>query len=124
QRTVNVALDWTRRPGDLTKGEIIRTVVAELNEQSDKWIDGAASKGVNEAFADGRAAGYEAYSDEIGEVQYSALLDMNTCGNCAAADGATGKTPADIPAVPLPDCDGGDKCRCVHVFVFADEVRQ
>jgi hypothetical protein len=122
-RAANVALDWMRRPGDLTKGEIIRTVEAELDEQSDKWIDGAASKGANEAFADGRAAGYEEFSDEIGAVQYSALLDWNTCGNCEAADGAEGITPDDIPAVPNPDCDGGDKCRCVHVFIFADEER-
>jgi phage gp29-like protein len=124
QRAANVALDWIRRPNDLTKGEIIRTVEDELDEQSDKWMDGAASKGVNEAFADGRAAGYEEHAEEIGEVQYSALLDFNTCTACAAADGAVGKTPADIPAVPNPDCEGGDKCRCVHVFVFADEVRR
>jgi hypothetical protein len=123
-RAANVALDWMRRPGDLTKGEIIRTVEEELDGQSDAWIDGAASKGANEAFADGRAAGYEEYSDEIGAVQYSALLDFNTCGNCQAADGAEGPTPDAIPDVPNPDCDGGDKCRCVHVYIFADEVRQ
>ncbi len=122
QRATNVALEWMRRPGDATKGEIIRSIEDELDAQSDKWIDGAASKGVNEAFADGRAAGYEAYRDLISEVQYSALLDINCCENCAAADGATGATPDDIPDVPNPDCDGGEKCRCVHVFVFADEV--
>jgi phage gp29-like protein len=123
-RAANIALDWMRRPGDLTKGEIIRKVEEELDGQSDKWIDGAASKGANEAFADGRAAGYEEYSDEIGAVLYSALLDWNTCGNCEAADGAEGPTPDAIPDVPNPDCDGGDKCRCVHVYIFADEVRQ
>ncbi len=122
-RAANVALDWMRRPGDLSKGEIIRKVEEELDAQSDKWIDGAAAKGANEAFADGRAAGYEAYSDEIGAVQYSALLDWNTCENCSAADGAEGPTPEDIPGVPNPDCDGGDKCRCVHVYIFADESR-
>lgn len=124
QRAVNVALDWMRRPGDLSKGEIIRKIETDLDEQSDKWIDGAAAKGANEAFADGRAAGYEAYRDEIGQVIYSALLDINCCGNCAAADDASGATPDEIPDVPNPDCDGGDKCRCVHVFVFSDEVRQ
>jgi phage gp29-like protein len=123
-RAANVALDWMRRPGDLTKGEIIRKVEEELDGQSDKWIDGAASKGANEAFADGRAAGYEEYSYEIGAVQYSALLDFNTCGNCEAADGAEGATPDDVPDVPNPDCDGGDKCRCVHVYIFSDEVRK
>lgn len=122
QRAVNAALDWMRRPGDLNKGEIIRKIEDELDEQSDRWIDGASSKGTNEAFADGRSAAYQEHRDEIREVYYSALLDMNTCEICAAADGQSGRTPDDIPAVPNPDCLGGDKCRCVHVFVFGDEM--
>jgi phage gp29-like protein len=123
-RAANVALDWRRRPGDLTTGEIIRKVDEELDGQSDKWIDGVASKGTNEAFADGRADGYEQHAEEIASVIYSALLDVNTCENCAAADGEEGATPDDITDAPNPDCDGGDKCRCVHVYVFGDEVRQ
>lgn len=123
QRAVNVALDWLRRPGDLTKGEIIRRVEEELGAQSDKWMDGAAAKGANEAFADGRAAGYELYRDEVREVQVSALLDQNTCENCSAADGQVGATPDEITPVPNPDCDGGDMCRCVHVFVFREETQ-
>ena len=56
-------------------------------------------------------------------MQYSALLDSNTCDNCGDADGEEGDTPDDITDVPNPDCDGGDKCRCVHVYVFDDEVK-
>ena len=63
-------------------------VEEELDGQTDKWIDGTASKGANEAFAEGRADGYEEHKDEISSVIYSALLDLNTCENCAAADGA------------------------------------
>jgi hypothetical protein len=120
-RAANVALDYRRRPGALTPGEIIRQTEDDLDSQSDKWIDGAASKGANEAFADGRADGYGEHADEIKEVIYSALLDINTCEECAGADGESGETPDDIPDVPNPDCEGGDKCRCVHVYVFADE---
>ena len=123
-RAANVALDWMRRPGDATKGETILAIEGELDGQSDKWMDGVASKGTNEAFAEGRADGYEEHKDEIQSVIYSALLDMNTCEQCAAADGEEGATPGDIADVPNPDCDGGDKCRCVHVYVFSDEVRQ
>ena len=122
-RAANVALDWRRRPGNLSPGEVIRKIEDDLDHQSDKWIDGVASKPINESFADGRTDGYEEHKDEISEVQYSALLDINTCENCAAADEATGATPDDIPDVPNPDCDGADKCRCVHVYVFSDEVR-
>jgi hypothetical protein len=102
-------------------GELIRTIEGELDGQSDKWVDGIASKGANEAFADGRSDGYEEHADEIGSVIYSALLDINTCPACADADGAEGATPEDIPGAPNPDCDGGDRCRCVHVYVFSDE---
>jgi len=122
-RAANVALDWRRRPGALSPGEIIRKIEDDLDHQSDKWIDGIASKPVNESFADGRNDGYEQHKDEIAEVQYSALLDINTCENCSHADEATGPTPDDIPDVPNPDCDGADKCRCVHVYIFSDEVR-
>ena len=123
-RAANVALDWVRRPAGATKGETILSIEGELDGQSDKWMDGVASKGTNEAFAEGRADGYEEHKDEISSVIYSALLDLNTCEACAAADGEEGATPGDIADVPNPDCDGGDKCRCVHVYVFADEVRQ
>ncbi len=120
-RAANVALDWMRRPEGMPKGEIIARIEDELEAQSDGWFESAASKGANEAFADGRQSGYEEYADEIASVMYSAILDSNTCGNCASADGAEGKTPEDVPSVPNPDCDGGDKCRCVHVYVFASE---
>ncbi len=122
-RAANVALDQMRRQGDSTKGEDILAIEGDLDEQSDKWIDGVASKGANEAFADGRQDGYDEHADEISSVIYSALLDINTCEQCADADGQEGDTPDDIPDVPNPDCDGGDKCRCVHVYVFSDEQR-
>jgi phage gp29-like protein len=120
QRAANAALD-RQRQGELGKGELINAIGDDLDDQSDKWIDGVASKGSNEAFAEGRQAGYEDYKDEIGSVIYSALLDQNTCDTCSDADGQEGATPDDVPDVPNPDCDGGDKCRCVQVFVFKDE---
>ena len=120
QRAANVALDQQRQGGK-SKGELITDIGEDLDDQSDKWIDSVASKGANEAFADGREDGYDQHKDEIGSVIYSAILDINTCPQCADADGQEGDTPDDIPDVPNPDCDGGDKCRCVHVFVFNDE---
>ena len=119
-RATNVVIDLKRKAG-LTDGEILQKAEEWLDEQSDKWIDGVGSKGANEAFADGRSDGYEAYADEISNVIYSALLDTGTCEACAAADGDEGATPDEITDVPNPDCDGGDRCRCVHVYVFNDE---
>jgi phage gp29-like protein len=120
-RAANVAANRMRNTGDATKGEVIQGIESDLDGQSDKWIDGVAGEGANEAFAEGRDAGYEQFKDEIGSCYYSALLDINTCGECADADGKTADTPDDLPDTPNPDCDGGDKCRCVIVYVFSDE---
>lgn len=122
KKATDLAIDKQKR-GGLGKGELINSIGDDLDGQSDKWIDATASKGANEAFADGREGGYEEFSDEIGSVIYSCLLDGNTCVPCDQADGVEGATPNDIPDVPNPDCDGGDKCRCVHVYVFKDEAR-
>jgi hypothetical protein len=101
-------------------GALITGVGEDLDEQSDKWVDGVASKGANEAFAAGRDEGFAQYADEIDHYVYSAMLDFNCCGNCAAADGAEG-TAEEVPSVPNEECDGGDRCRCVLVAVFKDE---
>ena len=101
-------------------GELITGVGEDLDEQSDKWVDSIASKGANEAFAAGRDEGFAEYADEIDRYVYSAMLDFNCCGNCAAADGAEG-TEDEVPSVPNEECDGGDRCRCVIVAVFKDE---
>ena len=119
-RATNAVIDLKRKSG-LTDGEIFEKSQESLDGQSDKWIDGVGSKGANEAFAEGRSDGYAEYADEISSVIYSALLDMNTCEACTAADGSAAPSPEEIDDVPNPDCDGGDKCRCVHVYVFGDE---
>jgi phage gp29-like protein len=121
-RATNVALHAQRLAAIGSKGELITAIGEDLDAQSDKWVDGVASKGANQSFAEGRDDGYAAYADEISSCIYSALLDLNTCGPCADADGAEGATPDDIPDAPNPDCEGGDLCRCVIVYVFGDEV--
>jgi hypothetical protein len=123
-KAANVAANRMRNTGGATKGEVIQGIQSDLDGQSDKWIDAVAGEGANEAFADGRDAGYEQYKDEIGSCYYSALLDVNSCETCAGADGQTAETPDDLPDTPNPDCDGGDKCRCVIVYVFSDEGKE
>ena len=118
-RATNAAINRKRKGG--TDGEVIQAVQGDLDEQSDKWIDGVASEGANEAFAAGRESGFEQFRGEIARYIYSALLDINTCESCAAADGREGESEDDVPQTPNPDCDGGDKCRCVLVAVFGDE---
>jgi len=65
--------------------------------------------------------GFAECADDIDHYIYSAMLDNNCCGNCAAADGHDSREEGGIPDVPNPDCEGGDRCRCVLVAVFKSE---
>lgn len=63
-------------------------------------------------------AGRNASAKEIGttKVYYSAVMDTNSCEWCARADGK--QVLNGMPAAPNPDCMGGSRCRCIHVYEF------
>lgn len=88
-----------------------------LTAQSEKYIDQIAGSSVNAAISKGRSDEIAANADKADHYEYSAILDANTCGPCGDADGETADDEADLPAAPNPDCDGGDRCRCIHVLV-------
>lgn len=58
------------------------------------------------------------YAGMIEVLVRSALLDANTCEQCEAADGETFR-PEVAPPLPDPDCEGGDKCRCIYAIDIA-----
>ncbi len=95
-------------------------IADDVDGQTDGWIDRAASEAAHQAFAQGRQDGFAAHRSEISRFIYSAMLDMNTCGECAKADGKEGQE-SELPEVPNPDCEGGAQCRCMWVAVFKDE---
>ncbi len=88
-----------------------------LFDQSDKFIEQIAGPAVNAAISAGRMEEMIAQADNIETYEYSAILDQNTCSPCGDADGEVASDPADLPAAPNPDCDGGDRCRCIIVAV-------
>lgn len=71
---------------------------------------------------DGRAAAATAAPDVVG-AYYTAVLDPNTCGECEKADDGTLLSPDAALALgpPNPDCDGGDRCRCMLVWVLSND---
>ena len=95
-----------------------------LDTASDKRMAGIARQGVSEAFNFGR----KAMSDELGgikEVQYSAVLDENTCSECESMDGTTWKysdTEWEIYSGGNPNCLGGGACRCLLIFISEEET--
>jgi len=101
----------------LTGAALYSAIQSEINAGSVSYIDRTSTGLANKVINIGRADEAENRKDEWGRVEYSALLDNNVCGPCAAADGETGPTEADITPAPNPDCEGGDWCRCFHVFI-------
>jgi len=69
----------------------------------------------------GRSAEAHAREVDIEDAVYSALLDNVVCSACEPRDGET-TTNLDEAATwcPNPDCEGGDRCRCLVVY----EIRQ
>jgi hypothetical protein len=66
----------------------------------------------------GRAKEARARKDEWSLVEYSAILDANSCDPCASDDGQQSSDEDELTPVPNPSCAGGDFCRCVHVYIF------
>ena len=70
----------------------------------------------------GRADEAQAQAQQIEDAVYSALLDGATCDPCGAQDG---ETTTDLALAeewcPNPDCEGGDRCRCLAVYEIAQD---
>lgn len=90
-----------------------------LLDESEKFIDQISGSTVNAAISQGRDDEIKDQADKIEYTEYSAILDANTCSPCGDADGQQEADPLDLPAAPNPDCEGGDRCRCIHVAVIA-----
>ena len=77
---------------------------------------------VSDAMQMGRADEAQAQSQDIEDAVYSALLDGAVCDTCAGQDG---DVTTDISMAeewtPNPDCEGGDRCRCLTVYEIAQD---
>lgn len=99
-------------------------VDAALADAADSALGIVARYSVTTPLNEGRDQAATALADQISSAQYSALLDAATCDACDAKDGEEyeiGTSEYDDAEVPNPDCAGGSNCRCVLVYVFADE---
>lgn len=101
----------------LTDTNLINAVTNDINSGSVAYIDRTATGLANKVISIGRSDEAENRSDEWERVEYSALLDTNACGPCLAEDGQSATDESDLQPAPNPECEGGDWCRCAHVFV-------
>lgn len=90
----------------------------ELQEGSTNYIDRAATGLANRTISIGRGDEMEDHADEIDRYQYSAILDVNTCGPCLEDDGLEASDADDLPDTPNPECEGLDYCRCFQVAII------
>jgi hypothetical protein len=101
----------------LTGTALWNAVDNEINTGSVSYIDRAARGLATRLLNFGRFREAQDRSDEWSRVEYSAILDQNVCSPCAAEDGQSATDESDLTPVPNPDCEGGDWCRCFHVFI-------
>ena len=96
---------------------LLGAIQKELADGSVSYIDRASTGLANRVINIGRGDEARSRSNEWERVEYSALLDNNVCGPCAEKDGQEAQNESELTPVPNPECEGGDWCRCFHVFV-------
>lgn len=96
---------------------LLAAIQQEMADGSVVYIDRAAIGVSNKVIGIGRTDEAQRRSDEWDKVEYSAILDQNVCSPCSAEDGTTGSSESDLQPAPNPDCEGGDYCRCFHVYI-------
>lgn len=123
-----------RRMESRMRGELEREAIDALRtggDATDVWTRAVARQIETGAFrADAGSITTKAFNvgrDEaarimggIASVEYSAILDRNTCAACERMDGETaefGSDEHDRLVPPNRDCDGGDACRCLLVMI-------
>lgn len=96
-----------------------------LTELSTRDLEASARASVSEAVNLGREATAEQMEDEIEYAEYSCLLDSSSCQNCTDHDGQryqVGTAEYYLNRPPLTECDGGNQCRCIFVYVMMGEA--
>lgn len=101
----------------LTGAALWKAVEKEVSEGSTGYVDRAATGAANRTINQGRSDEAQERSGEWETVEYSAILDQNVCSPCSQDDGQSSTNEADLTPAPNPDCEGGDWCRCFHVFL-------
>lgn len=101
----------------LTGVLLTEAINKELADGSVSYIDRASRGLANRVINIGRGDEARSRSSQWERVEYSALLDQNVCPACAAEDGQEAASEDELTPTPNPECEGGDWCRCFHVFV-------
>jgi len=106
---------------DMTLTEWSQFMERKLTELSDRELRKQINQSVNEAFNYGRSLEAERHAEDIEFVQYSAILDENICDTCEIHDQEIWPYEDERTATFAagnPWCAGGDRCRCVLIYML------
>ena len=123
---VDRALSIYRTKGKQFSVEDLFGLRTEMKDLADSTVRNEARKTVSEAFSLGRQKEAEGKEEQIQYAIYSAILDGSVCPECAPLDGRQFQlgTPDYYEfAPPNRRCLGGNRCRCMYVYVMADEQK-
>jgi len=77
---------------------------------------------VSDLMSMGRTDEMAAQAQEIADYVYSALLDGATCAGCEPMDGEVTEDASLAESwAPNPECEGGDRCRCLVVAEISQD---
>lgn len=119
ESAMNVMLAAAR--SGMPPGEAAQRIQEAADEITDRSSRQLVMNTLGDAFGLGRQVEAHRQRDYIGEAEYSAILDENTCDPCRQLDGRTGQLDEPAMQVPNPNCAGeryGSSCRCVLVFRY------
>lgn len=102
-----------------TAGQIA-DVTSALHDMSEPVVQADLGGVTNRAFGNGRDEQAASMSSDVENEYYSAVLDTGTCDVCASMDGEEQGPNGDTFTTPNPNCEGGDRCRCVTIYVWRD----
>jgi len=110
--------------------EAVADADAAATARASSWFRRHAAAPVSAVVQQGRERGaqeaFEAAGVEgVAFVQFSSLLDGNTCSPCAAEDGKEfpyGSAEYFRLRPPFQGCDGRSRCRCIFVYVGSRET--
>lgn len=105
----------------LNKITTVAFITERLQELSDREATLATQNSVVEALGIGRNVEAETRKEDVATSFYSAILDENVCENCEPLDGKEHEFNDPAFETPNPRCLGGDKCRCITIYVLKTE---
>jgi hypothetical protein len=110
------------RNADMPARDVERSVFTALTDLSEPTVKADLAGVIAQTFINGRNEQALSMRSDLETAYYSAIMDQNTCDTCAAFDGAEHDPEDATFSTPNPNCEGGNRCRCVTIYIFRQQA--